>query len=68
MKNWLWEVLKYVGRPDWLEGERSESRLLEAGCFRGTLAVVVMSECSKRSLKRWVRQLRYQDLYRCGRH
>lgn len=48
MKNWLWEVLKYMGRPDWLEGGCLESRLLEAGCFRGTLAVVVMSECSER--------------------
>lgn len=30
VKNWLQEVLKYVGRPDWLEGGQSESRLLEA--------------------------------------
>lgn len=40
-------MLEYLGGPGHQEGGWSESRLLEAGCLEGTLAVLVMSEWSK---------------------
>ena len=46
--NWLWKVLEYVGRPDGQEDGWSETRLFEASCLEGAMAVLVMSEWRER--------------------